>query len=239
MLETGEILVTNPLLSTVQCLQAVNLVFARREKWTKRSDAPACFTLGTAAYLDAAPNAGGRYCRVLVTSNAIISESFDWLLQSVQEGLQRLVGRRCVYHPLLALPGFHIFEGSEEGLLTPSRHKDLQASLINWDNIDSVDLEKQFSFTLPILLPPAGGGLLLWRKGGMQKEAGHQQDTSAKGTSPTIEQLFVRYSIGKLYVHDGQAPHKIAVTPMTSDHHRITLQGHAVLNRNNEWLLYW
>ena len=68
-----------------------------------------------------------------------------------------------------------------------------------------------FSFTLPVSIPTAGAGAEFWWDG-------IDRDPE-----------FVPYELGKMYIHNGMTPHRIAsVAPIPEGELRITLQGHGV-----------
>lgn len=114
---------------------------------------------------------------------------------------------------------------------------DRQFEDIPWQHPGELDFDQPVSFTLPLRLPAAGGGLNTW-----PADWRHCHDSPL-----LIPELLVRslechrvaYTEGVLMVHSGHMLHQIAPAPdMCSGDRRITLQGHA-LPRRGVYQLYW
>lgn len=117
----------------------------------------------------------------------------------------------------LALPSFHIFDHKSQGL-SGSVHVDEP-----YDRVDlsAYDWRDPFSFTVPVELPTLGGGCDFW----FDYTDKDIEIFAASGELPPS--TYVPYELGKLYLHDGMTPHRIAnPNPIPEGEYRITLQGH-------------
>lgn len=115
------------------------------------------------------------------------------------------------------LAGFHIFDSKSQGL-SGSVHVDEP-----YDRLDLSDYDWRdpFSFTVPVELPTLGGGCDFWF--GCTDEDIEIFETHNELPPET----YVPYELGKLYLHDGKTPHRIAnPNPIPDGEYRITLQGH-------------
>ena len=133
---------------------------------------------------------------------------------------------KVVYKKKANLPGFHIFT-SKSIFRYPiaSFHRDLQYNSLNWNS--QCDNTKIISFTVPIYLPKDQSGLYIFNYSG---------DNILKAMNSEKDKY--KYTIGKLYIHNGLNWHIIAPTFIDKGEYRITLQGHG-LKCNDIWYIYW
>jgi len=225
-----------PLLSATQAAEVASAVHALRDRWTSRHAECPFFTLGTASYLDGDQGFQG-YREKAAATNPLLEEHFGDLLATVAGALAELLGAPCRYAPRLARPGFHVYLSSPAFRQAGRVHYDLQFEKIDW-NGEPVDLEDQLSFTLPVRLPRAGAGLLVWKV----------DYREVRRTFPEVRRRILEenrepelhpYRVGELVAHPGYLLHQIAPMPdMEPDDQRITLQGHAARGEDG-WILYW
>lgn len=208
------------LLPEADCAPLVNRLLDASTAWRRRG--PAFHTLGAATYLDVCSGAGYDHYRALFNEmNPILAGRFPDLLEVVRAGLEAELGRACFFNPALALPGFHIFlTGSLNAALRDNLHLDLQHTHLPM----GFDLHTpSFTFTLPIELPAAGGGIEI-----CQLVAGFPRGRLTEH----------EYRLGELFIHSGRALHRRAHRLAAAGCRRITLQGHGVAV-NDTWALYW
>ena len=232
-------------LSPQEAAKARETLTTLKADWIDRGQFPDLgmfFTLGAASYMDVSGTTAENYIARKQKCNPILEGHFGWLYSSVRHALEGVLGGKAYFDPALALPGFHIWLAPSIFVKpNASIHFDLQHRYLRWDDRDRADFAKVFSFTLPICLPRAGGGLNTW-------DISHEESESMfiLGKITTVEDLtFLRpkivfpYSVGTLAMHWGTKLHQIApVDRVESSDARITLQGHGVWC-NDQWLLYW
>jgi hypothetical protein len=241
------VLTSLPVLDPVQCALVREQVLAQREHWSPRGGEPPWFhTLGAAAYIDAGgerPEQGSEYTAKTAVLNPILRARFGWVHNMVKYALSVHLNACVRDDPELALPGFHIWLGlSVPTSPDMSRHFDLQYRQLPWSGRARADHSCPLSFTLPIVMPRAGGGLNSWDVTLEEREAQFRSSSGA----PTVEELVQQrvlthhpYSPGVLVLHSGHLLHQIApVDTVYPDDERITLQGHA-LRCDGEWVIYW
>lgn len=239
-------LVSLPVLDASECVRVRDDVMASRDAWFPRGGDPPWFhTLGAAAYIDAVPQPDREptYVARAAARNPLLYERFDWVHNVVKYALSLHLRARVRDDPALALPGFHVWLG----LSVPtspdiSRHFDMQYLHLPEAFRARADLTRPLSFTLPIALPRAGGGLNAWDVTLAERQA---QYRSPEGAPPVEELVRTRtlthhpYTPGVLVLHSGLVLHQIApVDRVHPDDERITLQGHA-LYCEGDWVIYW
>lgn len=178
--------------------------------------------LGTASYLEGTRGYNyyqSQYKKTNVHLNKNYSELYDIVLDYFQK---RTPNSRVAYR--FAKPGFHIFKCNKIfSYPVASIHKDRQYRHLKFDKKEDIDYDKTVSFTLCLELPPTGGGLFVF-------------ENDNKKTK-------INYKPGYIVCHNGKTTHMIAPSPKpkdNKDYYRITLQGHAVYDKNaNTWWLYW
>lgn len=168
------------------------------------------YTLGAAAYIDD-PYA---YPAIANMSNKILAPSFGTLYARIFDYISELRDAPTTTIPGTGLPGFHIFEfGREE--VVPQFHQDEPYLRIAWGQT----FTDPFTFTIPIELPSNGGGM---------ESIVHDEIT------------YTPYEVGKIYLHDGMVPHRIADRQkLVTNDRRITLQGHGVMLEDGRINLYF
>jgi hypothetical protein len=217
-----------------ECEAVRDQVFALEEHWTSRSVAGSFFTLGVASYLDAV---GQReaYVQKARETNPILRANFAWLSERVRKGFEEVLSQPVSYDEECALPGFHIFkyDGGDMSRDKPSSraHFDLQ-----WMHaIAGARPQETLSFTLPIQNPPGGCSLEIWPVHSGSIPIGFNAlKYAASHPSQTV-----RYTPGRMVVHDGLLLHAIGHTSLAAPKgYRITFQGHGA-KVSSGWKLYW
>jgi hypothetical protein len=232
------------LLSTSDCTSLHQRIKTVKFFWTDRNpEQPGqVYTLGAAAYLDARQEQVGAetYSKTIEAANKFLLTHFCSLYEDLRLTLQAFLGKTCCYSSDLALPGFHIFLARR---LCHMRdlipHFDQQFSLL--PPLASADPDTAISFTLPIALPSAGGGLDYWEitPKDLQRDLASGKVSSARDYQNREQQKYLPYVPGKVVLQERVLLHRIAATPHVSDEdERVTLQGHAIV-RGAEYVLYW
>jgi hypothetical protein len=232
------------LLSLEECQAVRAALYAMRNAWIPRNPANpgSCFTVGPAAYMDvcSSPQPEVDYYQRAVLYNALFAERLDFLYQRLATALAEYLGAPVRYADAHAWPGFHIFIG--EAITSASRapaHFDLQFHRLRWPC--ALDPVPALAFTLPIALPCVGGGLDVW-----SITPGDLEDAQRRGLMDDLQsykerkaRTFCPYTLGRLALHSGTLLHRIgAVSGITEEDERITLQGHGV-RIDGTWILHW
>ena len=173
-----------PVLSSVECELARQAVHALRSSWITRGSADYPFyTVGAASYIDAVPGTTPpRYSQILVETNPVLREHFDWLYARVMNKLSVHLQAVVRTADELALPGFHVWQGLSVPTSSLSIHFDLQYLSVPWPDVARSDHSRPLSFTLPIALPRGGGGLNTWDLS-YEEQAAHLQATASSRPS--------------------------------------------------------
>jgi hypothetical protein len=230
-------------------------IYRHRRLWRARrlNDQSTFYTLGLASYLDLG-YAGMEIDEYLAGANSVrevAADAIQEILEIVRIALMTHLGEPVEYPHQLPTPGFHIFIGAAvpkencERQLTDcgSAHLDDQYRHIPWSRwYASIDEQSSISFTVPLKLPHAGGGLMMWNsltRERLQTDAksGRFADlpSAAHGTAARM----IPYRVGRMLVHSGQVLHQMAgVATTTVTDERITLQGHGMF-ADGVWRLYW
>jgi hypothetical protein len=221
-------------------------VLTLRQHFSDRGSVPGCFfTLGAAAYLDASKASLDAYDRRREEKNPILSAHFAPLYASLKSALENALQAEAYFDPALALPGFHLW--FHPGIFVKpnaSVHFDLQHRYVQWPERPLADFAEVLSFTLPLRLPHAGGGLNTWDISYEDylsvSAAGHAAgDIRELPRYARIPMVYFPYTVGSLVLQRGRQLHQIApVERVEPTDQRITLQGHGV-RCNDRWLLYW
>jgi hypothetical protein len=184
------------------------------------------WTLGAATYQDEP----GKYPVLARLHNPILRGHFSQLYLKVAQKLEEIMGRKvAVYEGTMALPGFHIFDMAANGV-NGNIHVDEPFTRCEMPMAYS----NPFSFTVPLCLPAVGAGLHYWPSL-TDEDMGHYE---VDGTVP--EPDFFNYELGKIHLHDGTTPHRIAnFGDMAAGEARITLQGHGVKLEDGTTLIYF
>lgn len=225
------------MLTEQECLPIVQSVMALSGNWLQRGPVD-FYTLGAATYLDGAWDRE-PYQSHRSEANPILSNCFSGLYSLLLNSLSGVLGSNVSFLPELALPGFHVFAAKPGKSLLPGTkafaasggaiHLDLQyeyhATL--WERYEEVDIQQPLSFTLPLQLPKAGGGLNIWPR--------HEQRDDPSYRQPN----HITYQCGELVWFTGPLLHQISpLRQVSAQDRRITLQGHG-LRCDGRWLLYF
>ena len=184
------------------------------------------WTLGASAYLDDPL----KYPAMANAFNLVLAQAFGKLYTRVYDAITAHLGQPIVGFKFgLAVPGFHVFDHTSNG------HQGLPHIDEPYTRVDFTDLKwhTPFSFTLPVCIPTAGAGADFWFN------APHDCIERYAVNYSVPEPEFIPYELGRLYIHDGHTPHKIAsVAPIPEGENRVTLQGHGV-HTDDGVLLYF
>lgn len=232
------------ILTAAQCEEIYATVHRLRSFWTEVTDSSLFFTLGAASYIEFCrpDDPAARYGEKARRLNPILREYFPGMMEYLRATLERYFGEPATFHEEFGRPGFHIW--LTEAIPThpsASVHFDLQYQKLNWPAPAEVDYDRPVSFTLPLRLPAAGGGMNVWNLHYREVE-----ELAARGVPVNVEELRLSreqghyaYSPGTLVLHTGHFLHQIAPVPeVRPGDERVTLQGHA-LRCGGRWHLYW
>ena len=236
-------LIDIPVLAPRICDDAVARLESCRDRWIRRQRG--FHTVGVAAYLDVCQGtpemADEHYYRRLPSWNEFLEAEFGDVLESVRAAIERTFDGEARFEASVALPGFHVFEIG--GITTrdqPSSHFDHQHRKLRWPF--RLKEERLLSFTLALRLPRAGGALDVWdvSEAEVFRLLRLGRYVSLEGLSVTRQVHRHEYSVGTMVVQTVPLLHRIAkVDAVCDDDQRITLQGHAVLDPEGRWVLYW
>lgn len=232
--DTDGALSQHDVLSAQECENVRALVFAERERWTRRSDF-GFFTLGPASYLDA-PSGVAGYLTAAAHHNPLLETRFAALFERLRLFFEDFLGSEVGYHPRFARPGFHVYRfdgGSRAGDDAALRaHFDLQWQLL----FSGHEHARTLSFTLPIEVPSGGASMEIWP---VTLADVVRLGMSAKRYASKYPSRTIDYVPGRMVVHDGLILHAIGRSAIDRPvGHRITLQGHG-LETPTGWQLYW
>ena len=222
------------ILDFAECEEAAERVLALRGRWRARTEG-SFYTLGAASYIDATSQ-HASYAEAAAVTNPVLDESFGWLLERVREFFEELLGEKVTYDERYALPGFHIFvlrgEDRSRDNVAARAHFDLQ-----WMHaVPGCTPSGTLSFTLPVREPSGGASMEIWHT--RYQEAVRLGFVATKYAATHPSQT-VRYSLGRIVVHDGYVLHAIGRAGVAAPKGlRITLQGHGV-RLPQGWMLYW
>ena len=237
------------LITAEECKVLVDKVLSLEERWIVRNQYygedgfvspayPDFYTLGAAAYLDG-PAAHTN------NDNELLLKHFSGIISRVSEVISKELGTEAFLDPNYAYPGFHVFRGRESMLYGTrfggSIH--LDAPHITSEFPFKFDRGRPITFTLALSMPRNGGGMNYWLEDEALKHI--KGDRPPEDISSLYENLppifknwvdvnkkYEKYTIGTLYVHDGQTLHQVAnEVPTFSDDIRVTLQGHGVYRK--------
>jgi hypothetical protein len=198
-------------LTQKECWRVRGSVMKMRSQWIDRG---MFWTLGAATYQDSAL----AYPALAERINASLMEEFYELyaVLAVVIGLRTKMSVGNLN--MTALPGFHIFN-DKAGTRPGHIHIDEPYERVRWP----LEPRDPFSFTAPLALPKGGGGLDYWPNCTDEQMEAYLE----RGALPEAE--YCPYEVGKLYLHDGKFPHRIAnPCELSPGDWRITLQGHGV-----------
>ncbi len=242
-----------------------------RAAWTTRHPVLPFYTLGTTNYYDIAKDRVNRpYPKVAAASNPVIRAHFQWALDRIAGVLSAHLRAPVSFAPSLGLPGFHIFlsdprwagladsRTSHKEWLARARanpalasspiHVDTGHNIVDWgpeSEAAGIDFSRPISFTVPVLLPRAGGGagMNMWDLHRTEAEAMGQELYSDKvmallADPAAVTPLCYNYTPGSLALHTGHYYHQARDMPHCDGDERITMQGHG-LCVGGTWMLFW
>jgi hypothetical protein len=178
------------------------------------------YTLGAATYQDN-PMA---YPAIANAFNVLLerqfTEMYGTLFEVLETALGMPVGR---FSHNVGLPSFHVFDHKSAGMVG---HPHIDEPFTRLD-LGDLKWHSPFSFTVAIDIPDGGAGGDFWWD--YTDEDIEKYLENGDLPEPTFEE----YELGKLYLHDGKTPHRIAnPEPIKEGQHRITLQGHGLTTDN-------
>lgn len=217
-------------------------VLAAQDAWTERRPFEVqnhvFHTLGAATYLDAAP----AYTALAGAANPVLGTMFADLQDRVAATIATATGYPAQAAEGLALPGFHIYRGNAAAPTGLRFGGTIHVDRPHARHRFACPIDATLSFTLPLVLPAAGGGMFWWR----DVPPALMQATPVPYTMPApVFDWFDRhkrridYTAGALVLHDGTTVHQVANDRPTDDTEwRITMQGHGVLG-DGFWRLFF
>ena len=218
-------------LTVEDCTEAAKLVLSDRRYWLPRDR---FYTLGAATYQDDPlmyPAMARAFNDVIVARTEY--KRCIFAASTAAAGyhlLPEFSANTTVLTPDgFGLPAFHIFDSDTNGL-EGSIHIDEPYLRVKWPN----GYNRPFSFTLPLMLPAGGGGLNIWPD---VTDAEMEHYATCGAVPPPV---YIPYRVGDLYVSDGLTPHQIAnPCELGGTEHRITLQGHGVVDDSGQVCVYF
>ena len=228
-------LVHLPCLTKQECQTAVEDLTRLKQHWIRlREDAP-YFSFGKGNYNYIGVNME-EYYSIANRFNPVLKTELGWMYEKVVEQMSDHLGARVVLKNNASYPGFHIcLNDPVFEKYSKNYHVDLHFRKLQWSR--EPELTEILSFTLPIALPSLGGGMNV-KEIRIQETYGLSEEAAARLIDSTNHE-FYPYRLGQLAVHDGLTYHQIAPFKKTMPgDQRITLQGHAVLDRKR-WELFW
>ena len=178
--------------------------------WESRSDDFPFYTIGKNTYQDTLKD----YFGGIKDMNMRLIGAFKGFYREVLRVLSNNECESVLLDNSLSIPGFHIFPSHpilKE--ITSPWHIDKPHEKLGLGSIHPK------AYTVAIQMPKGGGGMEFAR---------------ADGSSD-----YIRYKTGRLYIHDGQLPHRIAsLRKHKEGAFRITLQGH-IIRRKKQLVTFW
>jgi len=242
-------------LSLEECVDVRRRLFDLKEFWIDRSRALSPFDdvpfycLGVASYIDCIrPGESHLYFDNAKITNKILRDNFSDLYKRIEEVINEKFSCKVKYIDDFALPGFQIYlaDWFFEDFMGP-KHCDFHHYLLDWNrygvNFNPAD---NLSFTASIKLPKSGGGLYMWDatydyETERLKELSYEEHRSQMYNIelPDEERTYFKYETGKIFFHSGNRYHQVAETKeMENDDERLTLQGHAVKDKDT-YYIFW
>lgn len=214
---------TIDILTRVTAQTFANRIRNNRRLWIPRGG---FYTVGASTYLDSPE----LYPVLANYTNPMVEAILHDLQFQVMDALpKRFVPTRAKRMHGTAVMGFHIFDFESNGH-QGTVHIDEPFRRIDW----GVEYSNPFSFTLALELPAVGGGMAYW-SGYTDAELEYFNEVQELPTGECLS-----YEVGKLYVHDGLTPHRIAnFGDMKPDELRITIQGHGVTLADGVTAIYF
>jgi hypothetical protein len=229
-------LLREPVLGQAECAAVVDELLKLRPLWTSRAGSLPFFTFGAASYLDGM-KVRSHYWERATACNPMLLERFGWLLERSRRVISARLGLQVEWFPRAALPGFHIYLAHDIfALPVASIHYDLQYRALDLSNMADVGVDEPVSFTLPVSLPTAGGGLNTWEK---KFDREGEVNSISRADIAGIRPKRHLYHLGEMVLHSGHMLHQAAPAAFAHpDERRITLQGHGI-RADGRLYLYW
>jgi hypothetical protein len=213
-------------------------VIAQKHLWQRRNAVMS--TLGVSSYVDGFNSK--EYQRLAKESNTSMTRLFGDVEQRILDYFRfRLEATNATveFRENAALPGFHIFDGSELfSRPVASVHRDFQFWRLEYAHDENIDFKNTLSFTVSLQLPEGGAGLYMFDV----PDVGLLQTILPRPLLTAVAQKTkIVYKTGYIVCHNGQTTHMIAPSPWKgNDSLRITLQGHGIYDwKKMKWYLYW
>ena len=227
------------ILSVSERTKAIKSVHKLREHWINRGgyfEYP-FFSLGASSYMDAAEDQE-RYYRWANKFNPILQAEYSWLYSKCAKHIEDTLSKPVIYDSRQALPGFHIFlSDTLFEIPIASRHIDLQYRDLNWGDTQ-YDPNSAVSFTVYLQIPSSGGGIYSWDYTYNDLKGLELQDREDKLAAE--EPHYHKFNDGDMILHSGLHYHQIAAMQDVQENDaRISLQGHAILDSDGVYRLYW
>ena len=219
-------ILTTPLWGEKRCTEIAERIKASdRAHWIDRGH---FWTLGAATYQDDPMN----YPALAEKHNPYLWEVFGKEQEDVLNALEEVLGISGYHRKGTALPSFHIFDHRASGMVGHP-HIDEPHLRVWWPS----KVTNTFSFTVLLEAPQHGAGLDIWHDySDLEVELFEK-----RGVLP--EPDYFAYDLGRLVIHDGLTPHRIANPApqylVEQGEWRISLQGHGATLENGLTALYF
>ena len=243
-----------PSLSPTECADILARIENARSKWIVRQGSEGFYTLGPSAYdLDAIAdeNQSGwtQYYARSSEYNIFLDVAFGDFYTKIISVLEMHFGVPINLTRRLGYPNFHIWMGfaipSGESVAHShfDNHFHGEPYASEW-GANPLDIPRcpQFSLTLPIRLPKAGGGLNIWD---FTYEDYLEALSLGLLSHPHEGQRYrkksrIVYQEGVAIVHSGLSLHQIMSIPVVEENDlRITFQAHGVNITGKGYELFW
>lgn len=196
-------------------------VFKNREHWINRT---VFDTFGASIYIDDKK----EYLINKRKNNKILLRNFSDIYKKLCDHFGAELNDDIAY------PGFHIFDKRSAGM-EASIHFD--SPYLRLPIYDRSFCNPQ-SFTILIKEPINGAGLNVWDKIDLSKMP-HRKKIELLSTKKNIgKPTYIKYELGKMYVHSGHVLHQIANTGSLESDYRITLQGHVIQDGDKKYIYF-
>lgn len=242
------------LLTQEECKNIREKIFSLKDFWINRALALSPFDdlpfyyIGVASYIDCIDPARDHYYYDNAPKiNKLLWENFSDLYKKIEVVIKQEFDCEVRYISEFALPGFQIYLADwyfEE--FTGPKHCDFHHYLLDWSKYGiNFDPEENMTFTAAIKLPKSGAGIYMWDKtypyAKDAKSISYEEHRNRMyGIElPDEEKTYYKYEEGKIFFHTGNKYHQVApIDVMENDDERLTLQGHAVRDKNI-FYLFW
>ncbi|OEZ50399.1 hypothetical protein JAB1_15140 [Janthinobacterium sp. MP5059B] len=240
-----------PVLTQQQCADVVERLLDLEPFWLRRTRHFPIHTLGATYYYDIVGMPARPYERLARQYNPFLLDNFGEVYDALLASLGAALGQPVVYHPALALPGFHMFGGhpalraSEDLDLVHEQWQggrettDFPGNPIHLDRghlAVGLGAAPTLSVTLLIAAAGRGAGMKMWPFGLERTGNLDESEILALLQREPFEQI--HYQTGAAFIHSGRRYHQARGFDGAPGDYRITLQGHAVW-QGGQWQLFW